>query len=64
MIEELKQALKEDKTYYEGWVANIASSFYDEYTKKMKDKRYLNKNDIHEISEAAARKFLEILMME
>ncbi len=54
--------LREDEGYYLSWQANIAMSFYDEYGRKKKRNKYLNKKELHKISNDAAKKFLNLLI--
>jgi hypothetical protein len=60
MIEELVEALKNDKEFYDVYKANIAMAFIDEYGRC--EKRYKNREDIHRISNRAAENFLNLLM--
>lgn len=62
MIEKLQKALREDEGFYYSYQANIAIQFQDEYSRCKK--RYKNRSDIHEISNQAAKKFLNLLMRE
>lgn len=50
----LKKALDDDPEYKEGWIANIAMAFKDEYSRH-------DKKDIHKISNNAAINFLKQL---
>jgi len=62
MIEKLIENLKKDKDYYYSWQANIAMAFQDAYHwHKTKTKRRPNLKDIHEISNTAAKHFLDLL---
>lgn len=63
MKEDIKEAvarlceeLRTDKDYFYSWQANIAVAFQDAY-KRLPDK------DIHEISNVAAKDFLNLLIM-
>jgi len=58
--------LKEDKELYYGYQANIAMAFMDTYRyyKKNNNKKYINNNDLHIISNDAAKKFLNLLIKE
>lgn len=57
-IDTLKDSL-EDEGYYLAWQANIAMAFKDEYDRS--DKRYKNRQDIHDIANTAAKNFLTLL---
>ena len=59
-INHLSDSLKNNPYYFQGWQANIAMSFYDEYNRN--NKAYKNKGDIHEISNEAAKNFLNLLI--
>lgn len=61
-IDVLRKSLEEDPDYFQGWQSNIAMSFYDEYSKN--DKSYKNKEDLHNISNEAAKNFLNLLLNE
>lgn len=61
MIEELVEALKNDKTqgsYYYSWQANIAVAMQDAYEEAE------DKTDIHKISNDGAKRFLDLLIKE
>ncbi len=58
-ISVLKKALKK-KDYSDGWRSNIAVAFQDEYDRCKK--KYKNRSDIHNISNKAARNFLNLLI--
>jgi len=62
-VEVLIDALRTDEGYRIGWQANIAMSFYDEWRNGAQERDYidLGKLDIHEISNNAAKNFLELL---
>lgn len=60
MTTELISALKNDPELYYAWQANIAVQFQDEFAKNIKF--YKNKKDIHEISNNAAKNFLDLLI--
>lgn len=60
MIKELQKALKTDKELYYGYQANIAMAFFDEYRRRKK--QYVNIKDLHEISNNAAKIFLNLLI--
>ncbi len=62
MIEELKKALRTDKDFYYGYQSNIAVQFQDEFARSKK--RYKTRDDIHEISNTAAKNFLNYLIRE
>lgn len=55
-VDRLCQELKNDPELYYAYQANIAMAFYDEYRKSVKDKT------IHEISNDAAKRFLNLLI--
>ena len=60
-VETLCKALREDKGYYISWEANIAMAFQDEaYRQKSRDSR----KKLHEISNQAAKNFLNLLIRE
>ena len=59
MIEKLKKALKKDESYYYSWQSNIAMKFQDEY---YRTKGYKNRQKIHDISNNAAKAFLNLLI--
>jgi hypothetical protein len=62
MIEKLIENLKSDREYYYSWQANIACAFQDAYHwHKTKTKKMPTKSDIHEISNVAAKHFLDLL---
>ena len=60
MITELVEALKNDKDLYYAYQANIAVQFQDEFERNKK--RYKNRQDINEISNIAAKNFLDLLI--
>jgi hypothetical protein len=61
-IKDLVRALEEDPGYREGWVANIAMAFYDNYCWHMKNKHSApSRKDIHAVGNKAAKYFLELL---
>jgi len=60
-IKKLVKSLHKDEGYYESWKANIAMSFYDQYNRTKKTKKYLNNKDIHDIANQAAEEFLSLL---
>ena len=62
MIKKLKKALRDDINFYYGWQANIAIAFQDEYARS--NKRYKNRQDVHDISNKAAQNFLNLLIKE
>lgn len=63
-VDKIGEVLRNDKSYYISWKANIAMSFVDEYYyyKKETSKEYMNYSDIHEIANKAAANFLKIFM--
>jgi hypothetical protein len=59
--ETLCKALREDQGYYYSYQANIAVAFQDEaYRQKSRDSR----KKLHEISNQAAKNFLNLLIRE
>ena len=58
----LFKALREDPGFYYSYQANIAVSFMDEYYRK--EKKYKNRDDIHQIANTAAKYFLDLLIKE
>lgn len=69
-IEVLTKALRADKSegsYYYSWQANIAMAFQDAYGWVMKGSLSLippTAQDLHEISNKAAKNFLDLLIAE
>lgn len=63
-VKTLRKALKKDPEFFYAYQANIAVQFMDEYNRVLRKKYfgYINKEDIHEISNNAAKSFLELLM--
>ena len=62
MIKELIANLKSDKEYYYSWQSNIAVAFQDAYHwHKTNQGKEPTQNDIHEISNVAAKHFLDLL---
>lgn len=57
-IKHLSKELKDDPDYWRSWKANIAIQFQDEFHRDYKEK------GIHEISNNAAQRFLELLTYE
>jgi len=55
MIKKLVKALKSDPEFFNGWQANIAMAFFDEYNSS-------GEKDIHLIANKAAEKFLRNLI--
>jgi len=62
MITELRKALKDDKELYYAYQANIAVQFQDEFARN--PKKYKSRQDIHEISNMAAKNFLDLLIKD
>lgn len=66
----IREALKEDREYYIGWQAGIAKAFQDEHQRQ----EYKNDHDrlegfqveldIEELSNNAAKNFLEMIIKE
>lgn len=54
----LTKALSKDNGLYDGYQANIAMAFIDEYNKC--GKSYKNQHDIHNIANIAAENFLNL----
>lgn len=69
-VDVLCKALAEDKTegdsYYYSWQANIAVCVQDEMHRWMERNNtgVITKNAFHEISNRAAREFLDLLIMD
>lgn len=65
-VDRLIHALKADEGYYISWQANIAVQFQDECKrfKAESDKDYLSADDIHGISNKAAKNFLDLLIKQ
>jgi hypothetical protein len=61
-VKTLTKALKKDSQLFYAYQANIAMQFKDEYSRKRKNKSYLNNNDIHQIANDAAISFLNLLI--
>ncbi len=60
MLDMLISGLKTDKDLYYSWQANIAVQFQDEFARS--EKKYKNRQDIHAISNEAAKNFLNLLI--
>ena len=63
-VEQLSKALKEDQAYWDGWVANIAMSVYDEYMEKLPNTNTVVKGALLEIFNNGADRFLKLLTAE
>lgn len=61
-IKDLCKKLKKDPSLYYAYQANIAVQFQDECAALKKKKKYLNRVDIHEASNKAAKNFLNLLI--
>lgn len=61
-IETLKRTLKNDEDYFDGWAANIAMSFIDEFYKVPKETALITRDKIHDIANTAAENFLNNLI--
>lgn len=61
-VDRLIQALKADEGYFMSWQANIAVQFQDEFTRVLPDKP-ISFDVIHEISNIAAKNFLNMLII-
>ena len=59
----LQKALQDDPGYYYGWQSNIAMAFCDEYQKYAGLGYNLTNEDIHKIANDAAKRFLDILLL-
>ena len=60
----LIQALKTDKMYRQGWVANIAMAYQDQeadYFREYPGKKILGHSDRHKIANDAAERFINQL---
>jgi hypothetical protein len=60
----LSKALIEDRAYWDGWVANIAMSIYDEYMEKLPNTNTVVKGALLEIFNNGADRFLKLLTAE
>ena len=60
MLKKLIKNLRKDKGLYYSYQSGIAMAFMDEYLKCKK--KYKNRNDIHRISNQAAKNFLNLLI--
>jgi hypothetical protein len=61
-ITKIQKALIKDEDYRRGWEANIAMAFKDAHSIASINKKYLNKKDIHNIANTAARNFINLLI--
>jgi hypothetical protein len=64
VMDQLCKDLKEDKregSYYYSWQCNIAMSFFDECLRN-KDKVKVSTKNLHEITNKAAKNFLDLLL--
>ena len=59
LFNEFAKQLRKDSEYYYSWQANIAMAFKDEYDSC--DKKYKNRQDIHEIANKGAKRFLNLI---
>ncbi len=57
-IDVLKKTLKKDEDYYYSWQSNIAMAFYDQ---AKRNKVKISSPKLHEISNSAAKNFLNLL---
>ena len=57
-VEKLTTEIKQDEGFFMSYQANIAMAFQDEYYRC--EKKYKNKTDIHQISNTAAKNFLNL----
>ena len=66
ITKKLIKALRKDAGYFLGWQANIAMAFFDEYQRAMtkNKKRYINRDELHKISNNAAKNFLNLLIKD
>jgi len=61
----IRKALREDAGYYIAWQANIAMAFKDEYDEFYKfGNGRVDKSEIHDIANNAAKNFLDLLIKE
>jgi len=56
----IEDKIKNDPELRESFKANIAMAFKDEYHRKKKIRKSLNRGDIHEIANVAADNFLNL----
>jgi len=63
-VKTLRKSLKKDADLYYAYQANIAMQFKDEYHRQLRNKNYdyMNCDDIHNIANAAAKSFLNLLI--
>lgn len=64
-IKVLCEELSKDKSegsYYYSWQSNIAMQFKDEFARKKIDRNYISSKDVHEVSNQAAKNFLDLLI--
>jgi hypothetical protein len=61
-VKTLSKKLRKDPELYYAYQANIAMQFKDEYSRRRKEKNYLNNEDIHKIANDAAKSFLNLLI--
>lgn len=59
-VQKLVIELKEDPEYFYSWQSNIAMAFFDEYRRN--NKKYKNRRDLLNISNEAAKNFLDLLI--
>lgn len=62
MTTKLIKALREDKDFFYAWQSNIAVAFQDEVAEFRTKKKYLNRQDVHKISNDSAIRFLNNLI--
>lgn len=62
----VRKSLRDDSDLYYGYQANIAMAFSDEYSRAIakNKKRYINRDELHKISNNAAKNFLNLLIKD
>ena len=61
-VEVVRKGIENDPQLYYVYQANIAVAFQDEFSRC--DKQYKNRTDIHEISNNAAKNFLNLWIQQ
>jgi hypothetical protein len=63
-VKTLSKKLRKDPELFYAYQASIAMQFYDEYSRRRKEKNYdyLNNSEINEIANDAAYAFLSLLI--
>jgi hypothetical protein len=59
-VQTVTNEIKNDNELKEGYKANIAMAFKDEYARRRKEKSNINYSDIHEIANKAAENFINL----